>query len=147
MQEVVTKKTEIVKINGKRFLADGEKVREFTKQDEEALLSKLLDRVYDVDISLGQINNLSSWPSIESDEIGLYFDKIPVGDGSRTAIRFHINYIRPVNDLTKYGLTPEEGIKYFIHFDGSKAYLLAKDGYIKSIKDITDDLIDGKLIK
>ena len=147
MQEVITKKTEIVKINGKRFLAEGESVREFTKEDEKVLLNKLVDCLL-----LPELKKvLKLYSTLQQDEEGnQYFQVFSQDKSELDDKRFYLKDIYVVSDPLLIGQDTVEGATYFICYNNSEvwSFYLTEDGDCHgSFKNITDDLIDGKLIK
>lgn len=147
MQEVVTKKPEIIKINGKRFLAEGESVREFTKEDEKVLLNKLVDYLF-----LPELKKVLKLHTIlQQDEEGnQYFQVFSQDESELDDKRFYLKNIYVVSDPLLVGQDIVEGATYFICYDGSEvwSFYITEDGNCHgSFKNITDDLIDGKLIK
>ena len=143
MQEIAVKKQEIVKINGKRVLVNGDRVKVLSKEDEQAIVGRVLDTVYAQEIGL--YTNLTGYPVSFDNSQAFYYD-LSVKD-STEKYRVYPKFIRPVIKPENYGIKPINGAKYYVHFDGEKALLLEKDISMEVLRDITDDIIDGKLIK
>ena len=140
MQEIAVKKQEIVKINGKRVLVNGDQVKVLSKEDESKAISRVLDEVYAKELGL--------WTPISSyNENGDLVCQI-LDIERRVTYKVYPKFIRPIVKPENYGLENKEDTAYYIHFNGTIAFLLErKGGYWNSVKDITDEILDGKLIK
>lgn len=154
MQELKIKAHEIIKINGKRFIAsnvdDNTSITKLTTQTEELICRELLNSLQKLDFPI----KVKKYQTNQNSE--LYFD-IYNQDNTKTYPSFYLKNFVSIYNPKVYNLPERENTRYFINVantsdffedDMDRVYLFTVvNGDIEDIKDITDDLIDGKFIQ